>query len=191
MKVLIGIATGGEIKSQTVESLLQLVAFWSPDTQLMTSIQIGGYKTFNMNKLVELAKTNECTHLLNIDSDMIFPPNALQRLLSHDKDIVGYNYSYRGSQQNQSNPPSVVKFKENGNYIDRYVPDGLFECDALGLGFLLFKTSVFDKLEEPYFELNEIRPAMEDVIICEKLREHYKIYCDGDLKLGHIGTYVY
>jgi len=57
---------------------------------------------------------------------------------------------------------------------------------------LIFKTEVFDKLETPYFELDEIRPAMEDVIICEKLRDKgCKIYCDPTIPMGHIGTYIY
>jgi GT2 family glycosyltransferase len=51
---------------------------------------------------------------------------------------------------------------------------------------------VFEKLEKPYFTLDESRPAMEDVVICEKAREAgYDIWCDPTIKIGHIGTYIY
>lgn len=190
-KVLIGVPNGGSIKAETVSSLLNLIA--STDTAQVIFMPIqGGYKTFNMNRLVEVAKRNGCSHLLNIDADMIFPEDTLKRLLAHNKDIVGGNYRYRGAVQNQDNPPSVVKFKKDNKYIEGDIPDKLFECAALGLGMLLFKTKVFDKLKPPYFELDEVRPAMEDVIVCEKLRaKNYKIFCDPTIRLGHIGTYIY
>ena len=191
-KVLVAVPNGGSIQSDTVSSLLNLIAHGAKGTQVMFVPAVGGYKTFNMNRLVEIAQANKCTHLLNIDADMVFPPDTLQRLLDHDKDVVGCNYRYRGAVQNQDNPPSIVKFKKDGKYVEGDIPDTLFKCAALGLGFLLFRTKVFDKLKPPYFELDEVRPAMEDVIICEKLIDKgVDIYCDPTIKLGHIGTYIY
>lgn len=191
-RVLIGVANRGVIESDTVVSLFQLIAHNIPDTEVLFIPIIGGYKSINMNKLVKIAKQNNCTHLLNIDSDMIFPHDALETLLKHDKDIIGGTYRYRGAAHNQTNPPSVVKFREGDEYVEGDVPETLFTCSALGLGFLLFKLDVFDKLDEPYFSLDELRPAMEDVVVCEKLvAAGYQIYCDPTIKIGHIGSYIY
>src|ERR1700743_899829 len=47
------------------------------------------------NNGVELARRRGADFLLFLDSDMLFPPTALFRLLLHRKDIVGATYAKR------------------------------------------------------------------------------------------------
>jgi len=193
MNVLVGMCCGGEIKYRTVLSLLGLLG----ETPVgAVSIQSGGYKPFNMNKLVEEAKKVDATHLMSIDADMIFPADGLERLLGADKDIVGANYRFRGVLADQDTPASVIKFEGKDGYRNVLEPDfpkELFECGAVGLGFTLIKMSVFDKLKKPYFYIKEDPlPSTEDIVFCQDARKAgIKIFCDPTIKMGHYGSYVY
>lgn len=194
-KVLIGMCTGGEIQARTMLSLLGLLGHLQ--TEMVFSLQIGGYKPYNMGKLVDEAQTHECTHLLSIDTDMIFPPDGLDKLLAHDKDIVGANYNARGSYKDQNSPWSVIKFGKKGDYKavkGTDIPKELFECAAVGLGFTLINMKVFTILQQPYFRTRETTDglATEDTVLCEDaISSGFKVFCDPTIPMGHIGNYVY
>lgn len=194
--ILIGICTGGTIQSLTVMSLVDLLGSY-PESNAM-SIQIGGYKPHGMNNLVRDAKQVNATHLLNIDADMTFPPDSIERLLAHDKDIVGANYKQRGNHENQNTPISVTKFIGNdGNYKEvkaEDFPTELFECGAVGLGLTLINMKVFDKLPFPWFRTREDENghSTEDIVFCQDAREKgFEVWCDPTLNMSHIGTYLY
>lgn len=141
------------------------------------------------------------THILWIDTDMRFPKNALSRLWAHDKDVVGINYSTRGS------PSNYVAIKTAGN--DDVIgcklettPDstGLEEVDAIGFGLVLMKAKALNDMpmDEPWFWFDFMRKRRqmvgEDVYFCNMLRRTgVKIYVDHDLSkvCGHCGSYEY
>lgn len=189
--VLVGMCCGGAVEAQTIMSLLGLLT----QEDVAFSLQIGGYKPHNMNKLVAEAKRLECTHLLSIDPDMVFPSDGLSKLLKHNKDIVGANYMARGTPETQHAPYSTVKFEKDGKYVQveaKDFPKKLFECAAVGLGFTLIKLSVFDKFREPYFETTEPPFSTEDMVFCANAKHlGHKVYCDPTIQVGHIGKYVY
>lgn len=196
MGVFVGMCTGGDVKAQTVHSLIGL--FSTSRNVRGFSIKVGGYKPFNMNTLVEEAKQIEgVTHLLSIDCDMIFPPETLDKLLEADKDIMSVNYLARGSQADQNSPYSVLKFAdEKGNYVRKEAkdfPTELFQCAAVGLGFTLIKMEVFDKMEKPYFKTEETpNLATEDIVFCrDAIAAGFEVWVDPTIKMGHIGQYVY
>jgi hypothetical protein len=197
-KVLIGMCSGGVVQAQTVVSLLGLAG--GNQTPAAFSLQIGGYKPHSLNRLVEEAKSLECTHLLSIDCDMIFPPDGLQRLLEADKDIVGALYRARGNHETQDTPYSVIKFLK-GKEADVYksvpeedVPKTLFQCGAVGLGLTLIKMEVFDKLPFPYFRTTETpdQHSTEDIVFCQDaIKAGFEVWCDPTLSMGHLGQYTY
>ncbi len=193
--ILVGVCCGGQIQALTVLSLIDLLG---SDTAL--SVQIGGYKPHGMNQLVKDARQINATHLLNIDSDMIFPPDALKRLLAHDKDIVGVNYRQRGNHMDQGHPASTVKFPGEGKELYREVleqdfPKELFECAAVGLGLALIDMKVFDKLPFPWFHTTEAEDnghSTEDIVFCREAREAgFEVWCDPTIGMKHIGNYLY
>src|SRR5271170_1557842 len=47
------------------------------------------------NQCVAAARLIKATHVLFLDSDMVFPLDTMKRLLKHDKDIVGALYAAR------------------------------------------------------------------------------------------------
>ncbi|MBU6501168.1 MAG: hypothetical protein KGJ89_05375 [Patescibacteria group bacterium] len=198
--IMVGMATGGTVRSETVSSLVgALEVIKGKGAGVALSLQIGGYVAHNRNELVKLAQENKSTHIMFIDNDMVFKPSAIQRLLDHDKDIVGANYNARGV----PGKPVIMTMKltnpetdENkGQYMQVNFPPQLFKCWSLGTGFMLVKTSVFDKLARPYFVAYEEPNGehhTEDVEFCKKAHEAgYDVWCSPTIEIKHIGTYEY
>ena len=119
-----------------------------------------------------------------VDDDMIYPEDALERLLAHNKDIAsGVAYTKYEKQE------LVVE------YLDEK-KEGLFECKAVGGGILLIKCDVFKKIPQPWYGYkwneNGAVTMSNDWFFCEKARESgFDIWCDSTIKAGHIGIKKY
>jgi hypothetical protein len=151
------------------------------------------------NDLAAEATRSGATHMLCIDSDMRFPKESLVRLLKHDKDIVGINYSTRKV------PPGFVAFKHKGATNEEHVKlettptsTGLEAVDAIGFGMVLIRTDVFRRLDYPAFETRYDHEAAmwigEDVDFCLKAKAAgMDIWVDQDLskECAHIGRLEY
>lgn len=137
----------------------------------------------------------DVTHLLWIDDDMVFAPDALKRLLAHDLPIVGGLCHGR-------RPPHyapILCHKQPGglmgySYQHDY-PLGLVEVDATGAAFILVKREVFETIEEAFPTPGEgpftDKGHGEDISFCERAKEcGYKIFVDTTLEIGHIGEVV-
>jgi hypothetical protein len=141
------------------------------------------------NNGVELAKSRGADFLLFLDSDMLFPPTALFRLLLHRKDIVGATYTKR-----------VAPFDILGTRLDDSPVNpssDLVEMRRIPTGCLLINMRVFDKLSKPYFRFETDANGTivgEDYVFCDRAREAgFRIWCDAVMskEIGHIGQAVY
>ena len=133
--------------------------------------------------------------VLWLDSDMMFPPTTLLRLLAHNQDIVACNYMKR------SYPFKSVAFMDTNDW-ESWVPlqseDELLTVEAIGMGCVLMRTSVFEKLNRPYFEYT-YQPKTkdwggEDFTLFKKLNKvGHQVKVDMNLsnEIYHIGTYAY
>lgn len=140
-------------------------------------------------KLARMAYKSD--YILFLDSDMRFPPQLLERLLAHDKDIVACNYPTRRL------PVKTVAFSEFESMKCVYSTDqtGLQEVDAVGMGAMLIKTDVFKKLPLPWFNVSYLPTVNmfvgEDIYFCKLAQAHgFKVYIDHDLskEVRHTGT---
>jgi hypothetical protein len=147
----------------------------------------------------------DCTHLLFIDSDVVFEPEHIVRLLSHDEAIVGGLYALK---------TGAFHWCVDGILKPRQ--DGLVEVRHTGAGFMAVKREVFERMieafgpeigytaydceggrtEHDFFRVgvfheqeNKVsRLYSEDWGFCERARElGYKIYVDPKIALKHIG----
>ena len=138
------------------------------------------------NECVAAALHIKATHVLFLDSDMVFPLDTLKRLLAHDKDIVGALYSRR-------RPP----FDPNGLPWPGSAPTGgLQRMKNLPAGCLLIKTRVFEKIAKPWFSTrNEGENIVgEDICFCENAtKAGFEIWQDITLsrEVGHIGERIF
>ena len=82
MKLGIGMTTAGMIKSQSAFSLLNMLK--GMDYEIL--FKEGPNQPLNREVIAETALKLGCTHLLFVDSDMVFGKDAVQRLL---KQLIG------------------------------------------------------------------------------------------------------
>ena len=142
------------------------------------------------NSLVEQALTDGCSHLLMLDTDQRYPADTLIKLLSHDVDICGVRVHRRWMPFD----PIFLRGKL-GEYEsvpeDEMYSGDLIKVDATGTGCLLFDTSVFLKVNGPWFEFNTIegKPVGEDINFCSKARDAgISIHIDTSIEVGHLAT---
>lgn len=191
-RVLIGIATYNSIHVETTASLLNLYRNCKTPVQIRftpyTYIHVA--RSSLLTKAIEL----NATHLMFIDSDMIFNSTDLDKLVAQDKDIIGGLYHKRVA------PHSPVIYRQKGKELKviKKIPKETFPVDVIGMGFTLIKMSVFKNMEPPFFyyanpqEFN-LKPSTlfdlgEDTTFCLKARKTgHKIWCDPNVALTHIG----
>jgi len=180
-RICIGIPTAGMIKAKTALSLFKLVK--DAPVPMYLIIKEASLVHQSREEMAREVVESGCSHLLFIDSDMSFEPDAAVKLLGRDKDIIGASYNYR-----------EFPLKSTVKPLDKII-DGVFECEAVGTGFMLIKTEVFKKMPHPWFFFSQDEGKLtcgEDVWFCRVAREAgFKIWCDSTIKVGHIGEYIF
>lgn len=183
MKIAIGIPNTGTIKSKTALCLMELMKL---PYEFFPIFSYGSYISENKEKIVEIARKNECSHIFFVDHDIKFNPKIVETILSQDKDIIGANYNYRFLPI----MPMVKLFPET-----KEMPTEIFKAAAISGGCMLVKMSVFEKLSKPYFPMEYSEGKVictEDVGFCEKARkEGFDVWCDPLISVKHIGDYEY
>jgi len=183
MKVYIGVPTAEFARHAIFYDYLDFLE--KPPNTIVRKFHTNS-AAYNRNLIIDDALANHCSHILFIDDDMAFAPNALTRLLAHDENVVGGLYF------NKAYPHPPVLFDQDLNR--RYLDDderGLLEVGACGFGFMLVNTDVFAKLDPPYVRHGELvqDKRNEDIGFCDRLTDvGFIIYCDLDVVVGHMGT---
>lgn len=189
--VSICICTGGTLHSETASCLLDSLSTmnYKKNVAIMTT----GYKNSALNLAINAARKHGATHFMSIDNDMVFPPDGINRLLEQDKEIIGATYNERRFPLR-----STVKMADESGQlysgdISQYTET--FPVYSLGLGFVLMKMSVFDKVNKPWFnsplEEND-NFSTEDFYFFDKCQKvGIEIFCDPRITVKHKGTYLY
>ena len=170
---------------------------YSPVIYYVRNLCLGGDVLRGENQKPFNGKINY-THMMWIDSDIIFTSQHFQALLNHNKNIVSGIYMMG----NGVHFATVEKwdeeyFKKHGTFqfstlkeIEDY--KGLTEVDYTGLGFMLIKKGVFESLKYPWFQpifhnIGNCKDfSSEDVSFCRMVKEKgYKIYIDPQIRVGH------
>jgi hypothetical protein len=147
-------------------------------------------------ELARQALEEKADYLLWLDSDMRFPKETIGHLILRDKPIVAANYATRRM------PVKPVAMMDDNGKIGRVytAPDseGLQPVDYVGMGVMMTKREVFEKVEAPWFAIPYSTVGNhyigEDVFFCKKAREAgFEVLVDHDLshQVKHIGTFEY
>lgn len=119
--------------------------------------------------------------LVMIDSDMVFPSDALNRLVAHQKPVVSGHCLRR---RRPFDPTTAIRDDLGRLSLVRLRGRGLFPVDAVGAAFLYVDRHVLVDIPKPWFEVGRVG---EDYDFCEKAtKAGYQIYVDLDLRIGHI-----
>ena len=81
------------------------------------------------------------------------PPDVLETLLVHDRDIVSAMVPTAKTDRKGYLWPIPSAYKRRGEELLPYFGEGLTRVDAVGAGCLLVKREVFKKLSAPWFKL--------------------------------------
>ncbi len=123
------------------------------------------------------------THILWNDCDMKFGPANVNKLLEHsEKDIVGCNYIRRIA------PHAPIAIGLDGKYLTPR-SSGLEKVAYTGMGLMLTKVSVFERLPQPWFLQpwdDEIGGTIgEDVWFCKLAADHgIDTWVDHEASIG-------
>lgn len=184
LKVYIGVPTAESARSAIFYDYLAFLK--KPEGTVGASFHSNS-GALNRNFIIDDALAGECTHILFIDDDMAFPANALINLLRYDKDAISGLYLNK----NHPHPPVIFELESINRHYLQPGESGLIEVGAAGFGFFLVKTKIFASLDRPFVRMGEIQKDKrnEDIDFCNRVRAAgYKVYCDLDTVIGHIGT---
>lgn len=189
MKTLICVPCGDQVPAQFAQSLACL----EKEGQCAVAFQIGSLIYTARNELATKAIKLGADYVLWLDSDMVFEPDILKRLMAWDRDIVSGLYFRRVP---PFSPVAFDKLDIQGNHCDHHnideVPEGLTEVEGIGFGCVLMKSKVlFDVLAVHQDLFSPIGGVGEDLSFCHRARSiGYHIYLDPSIKCGHVGHYI-
>lgn len=187
-KLCIAIPTTGTVKTKTLMSLVP--ALKNASFEYVLATHESSILHYSRELLVKTGISYGCSHILFVDSDISFGTDAIERLLKHDKDIMGVPYNVK-----QAEKVSTLK-KDIGDGEIWEEHGDLVKCAAVGAGLLLIKASVFENLPHPWFFWetdNEGNTTLgEDSWFCRLARRYgFEIWADLMAEVKHIGDYAY
>jgi hypothetical protein len=159
--------------------------------------QVPGTLIFNQReRLAEEALKDGADAILWVDSDMRFPKDALEILLSRDLPIVGVNATTRRFPVK----PTALDIDPETNdlvKVDSKGKTGLEQVMGVGFGMILIKKEVFEAAQKPWFWFEQTDKGGiigEDIYFCAKAFDAgFQSVIDHELSMHirHIGTYEY
>lgn len=194
--VAICVPTTGAIKTATVNCLMGAwgsFANWEPSPGITKKTARFYTQSISClpqarHNLVKRALKTGCTHVLFIDSDMVFPLDIIQRMLVRNKGVLGVNCTNRGF------PVKPIAQSLKWEDLDSRKKYGVQKVQQVGTGIMMVKAEVLKKLQPPLFMFEwipmEQKYSGEDIYFCAKLDEiGEEVWVDHDVshETGHVG----
>lgn len=194
MKVFIAIPTMETVPVQFLGSLIQL------DRPVNTQFGIeSGSLVYNArNNLARQAIKAEADWVFWVDSDMVFEPHVLDRML---KVCVENDIDFLTAICFRRKPPytpcifdRLDKVEKGASYTAFLsVPEGRFQVGGCGFAGVLMSTDVLISVSAKFNGrmFDPMEGFGEDVAFCWRARQcGYNIWCDSDIEFGHVGSCV-
>lgn len=193
-KILIAVPCMDMVSARFAQSLATL----QKNGECSVSFLIGSLIYDSRNNLAAMAVQNEVDYILWLDSDMVFPPNTLIRMLKvleeHEEvDILSGLYFRRG---HPFTPVLFSKLEVNDENVLEWegyddIPNELFEIAGCGFGAVLMRTECLLDIAAKEGSGSWFTPlanAGEDCAFCVRARQNgYRIFCDPKIEFGHMG----
>ena len=186
----------GKIHVQLANRLIQIVVEcmtskkWEPTLRFSKVTGVD----YNRNAIVQDFLKTDCQWLLMMDHDN--PPlNNPLDLIKHNKFVMCLpTMMWRGVDNPDGNEGLAFNvYKKMPGGWGTFVYDGknkLFQADRVGTGCILFKRSVFKRIEAPFLSGVDKKTGMrvlgEDILFSDKARkEGYKLWGHWDYTCSH------
>lgn len=193
-KILIAVPCMDQVPAQFANSIATLTSYGIEGVEISLRFNLGSLVYTSRNYLALMAMQEEADLIMWFDSDMVFNPDTLLRLLKDIDDGADFvtGVYYRRTSPFTPTLFSKLDINEEGvaiwDQIEEVPDKGLFEVAGCGFGCVLMKTDiardVFKKFGRLFSPIGEVG---EDLSFCWRAREcGYKLMCDPDIPLGHV-----
>lgn len=193
MKLLIGIPTLDFIHTEFVKSLTALLLrLKDENVDFDVQIESGTLVYTARERIAHKAINEHYTHVLWLDSDMVFNTDVLEDLMFSGQRFVSGVYQTRRKGYSSVIFTSMDMDKTSGvahfETCEEY-PSETFEIAGCGFGCVLIETSILaDVCLNKGNCFTPLPNYGEDLAFCKKARElGHKIYCEPSVVCGHIG----
>ena len=185
MKILIAIPCYDKAEVEFDQSLLRL-----PKNNCEVAYATSSLIYDARNALAEKAINENFDYVMWLDSDMVFKPDVIDRLMAHKKEFVCGVYTTRKA------PIKLTLFdlvQPGAFHAIEWCPNELFEIKGCGFGCVLMSTSLLKQVGEAFGRpFSPIVGMGEDLSFCYRVTAlGKKMYCDGTIALGHVGKFIY
>lgn len=187
------IPTRGKIDSRVVESWWGLqTPMNQPFVRLIVrGMEVGAAYNAAVETILGHETLRDFQFLLTLEEDNMPPPDGLLRLhqdLEDHMSAIGGLYwtkGFGGMPMCYGRPGHVPMFAPQ-----RPDPDTVVECNGLGMGFTLFRMSMFrdDRIPRPWFQTvqGNGRAYSQDLWFFEQARNAgHRVACDTNVRVGH------
>ena len=193
MKILIAVPSMDQVPVQFAQSLSMLYRVGD----CSVAFQVGSLIYTSRNHLAGIAIEQQYDYVMWFDSDMVFRPDTLQRMVEElerdNLDILTGLYFRRVYPFKPVLFSKLVPIEKGWEWEEpTEIPDKPFELAGCGFGCVLMKTEVLmdvqAKFNDMFGPLNNIG---EDLSFCWRATQcGYKVVCDPSIVLGHVGRMV-
>lgn len=194
MKVFIAVPSLDTVPALFCQSLALLQR--AGDT--MIGFEVGSLVYNARNNLARQAIKSEADWVLWLDSDMVFEPDLLKKMLKvceeNDIDFLTGLCFRRKPPYTPCLFDRLDKMEHGASYTTiMSVPEGRFKVGGCGFAGVLMSTDVLLSVAARFGGrmFDPLEGFGEDVSFCWRARQcGYEIWCDSDIELGHIGNMV-
>lgn len=188
MKLLIAIPCMDTVPVDFMKSLLRLTQKLTADgVDYEVAIESGTLVYMARDRLAGKAVNQKFSHVLWLDSDMVFEPEIVEDLQFCGKDFV------TGIAHGRRKPFTSCLFKNiDLNHLELWqlkdYPAEAFEVAGCGMACCLISTEVIKQVMINYgTAFNPIMQYGEDISFCKRAHDlGFKIYAEPTVRLGHI-----
>lgn len=188
MKLLIAIPCMDFVHVEFMKSLLGLTNKLKDDHVPFEVGILSGTLVYRARDNLACKAINEWfTHVLWLDSDMIFQPTVFEDLYDAGKQFVTGIYHAR----RPGFSSCIFKQCYDLNKIERFTeyPKDVFEIGGCGFGCVLIETQLHKAVQMAYkTSFTPLKDFGEDIAFCNRAHElGFKMYCEPTVRCGHIG----
>lgn len=188
MKLLIGIPSLDYMHTEFVKSLTNLILKLKNDgVWFDVEIQSGTLVYFARDNIACKAINEGYTHVLWLDSDMVFNADILEDLMFSGKQLVTGIYHAR----RRGHSSCIFKCIDLQKGISRFeeYPRETFEIAGCGFGCILTDVQILKEIQMQWGTcFTPLKTLGEDIAFCARATQlGYKIYCEPSVVCGHIG----
>lgn len=191
MKTMIAVPCMDQVPAPFCQSLAQLQKVG----ECVLAMQSGSLIYTSRNSLATAAIQMEADYVFWLDSDMVFAPDTLIRMMDtlqkNKLDMLTGLYFRRVPPYTpvlfdmlNMRTPTVLDWSEF-----KSIPEGLFEVGGCGFGCVLMNTEIFLSVQAKHGNMFvPMGNNGEDIAFCIRARDcGYKIMCDPSIICGHVG----